>query len=146
MHPRPGGANDHSDRAGPSRSGLASRRVVWSAIGASIAIHILAVGLYPLIFGRIDPNAPAFFPPTVNTRSVLTPLIRLVELDETPNVEQPEDPDEIEDVEEPEAEAGAPILEALPGIVVAPPGPSRLALDDEGLLVAHIVILAPSAC
>ena len=123
MHPRPGGTDDSSDRAGPPRSGLASRRVLWSAFGLSMTIHILAVGLYPLIFEKISRDAQFFFPPVVNGPQG-TPVIRLVELDETRNLDSPEDPDEIEELEDPAVEAVGPVLEGLPGIVVAPSGPS----------------------
>ena len=122
MHPWPGGAGDPSDRAGPSRSGLGSRRVVWSAFGFSAALHILAVILYPLLFERIDPAASPFFPPNAGAPSLGTPVIRLIEIDRTPDAERPEVPEDIEEIEEPAAEAEAPILEGIPGIEVVPPG------------------------
>lgn len=120
MHPWPAGAGDPSDRAGPSRSGLGSRRVVWSAFGFSAALHILVVILYPIMFERIGPEASSFFPPNPSAPSQGTPVIRLIEIDETPSAERPEDPDEIEEIDEPAAEAEAPILDALPGIEVVP--------------------------
>ncbi len=124
MDSRPGDVDDSSDRAGPSRSGLGSRRVVWGAFGVSMTIHVLAVGLYPLIFERFAPDAPAFFPPVVNGPPLGTPVIRLIELERTPDLEPPEDPEEIEVVEDPEAAIEAQVLEGLAGIVVAPAGPS----------------------
>jgi hypothetical protein len=97
---------------------------VWSAFGFSAALHLLVVILYPLLFERIGPEASPFFPPSPSVPLQGTPVIRLIEIDQTPDAERPDDPDEIEELEEPAAEAEAPILEALPGIEVVPLGPT----------------------
>jgi hypothetical protein len=124
MRSRPGGEHDRSDRAGPSRSGLGSRRVVWTAFGASVALHLLAIVLYPLFFDRLEPGA-SFFSPPITTRSVRgTEVIRIVEIEETPEPTTPEEPDEIEEEDEPVARVEVPQLEGVPDVELAPPGPT----------------------
>lgn len=127
MHSRPGGADDPSDRAGPQRSGLGSRRVVWLSFAVSAAIHVLAVVLYPLMFDRIDASGPFVVPPSADGRPQGSVVVRLLEIDEVPDTEQPEEPVELEDVETPEEEVGPPVFDAIPGIEVAPRGPTAAA-------------------
>ncbi len=122
MESRPGGAHDPSDRAGPTRSGLGSRRVVWGAFGLSAVLHLVAILLYPLMFEEMAPGSTRFFPTVADPPSGLE-VIRLVDIEPTPEPEQPEDPDEIEEMAEPQAEAEAPALD-LPGIEIVPLGPS----------------------
>lgn len=122
MQTRPGGTRDPSDRAGPSRSGLGSRRVVWSAFGTSILLHVLAVLLYPTLFESLDPDVPAFFPSDRDPPDGLE-VIQLIDI-EPFEPEEPAEPEEIEEVSDPEAEVGGPVLDALPGIEVVPLGPS----------------------
>ncbi len=123
MNPRPGGEHDASDPAGPSRPGLGSRRVVWTAFGISAAIHVLAIVVYPLMFERLGPGLPVFFPPDPGPAQGVE-VVRLLELDPIVEPEQPEDPEEIEELEEPEARPEAPVLDGLPGIEVVPRGPT----------------------
>ena len=118
---------------------------MWGAFGLSLTIHILAVGLYPLLFEQISPDARAFFPSVVNGPPLGTPVIRLIELDETSNLEPPEDPEEMDDVEDPEAEVQAPILEGLLDIVVAPAGPSAADRLRPRLIDARLWRAPPAA-
>lgn len=124
MQSRPGGANDPTDRAGPNRSGPTSRRITWFSFAASAALHVLAVILYPLMFEPFDPSGGFFPPPSGDARPQGVEVIRLLEVDETPEPEEPEQPRAIDEVEPPRAETGAPILDAIPGVVITPPGPT----------------------
>ncbi len=137
MQPRPGGEGETPDRAEIDRPGLGSRRVVWGAFGASAVIHVLAVILYPYLFDRLDPEGAVFAPPAVAGSTQGSEVIRLIEIDATPDPEQPDEPDEIEDLDEPAPEADAPTFD-LPGIEVAPPGPTAADRLRPRLLDARI--------
>lgn len=136
MTARPGSTDESSDRAGPSRVGLGTRRVVWGAFAASVAVHLLAIFLYPYVFGDLDPGTPALLPPEAEPTQGVE-LIELVEEEPTPEPTDPEDPDEVAEVERPAAEAEAPEIDDPTGIEVVPlTGVAerlRPALSDERL-------------
>lgn len=119
------------------RSGMASRRVVWSAFGISAVVHVLAIALYPTI-GTIEPeNARLPFPDFSTTPEGLQ-VLRLIELAQASDPERPEDPDEIEEIESPDVETISPTFDAETGVDLEPPPPSgaellRPRLTDERL-------------
>jgi hypothetical protein len=119
MNLRPGSTNDASDRAGPARVGLGSRRVVWSAFAISAAVHLLAILLYPLVFEDLGPSVPTSLPTTTEPRQGIE-VVELNEIDAAAEPVEPEDPTEIEDVDRPAADADAPVLEDVTGIEVVP--------------------------
>ena len=120
---RPGGAETSSDRAGPSRSGLGSRRVVRTAFAFSVAVHVLAISMYPR-FVRTRPELGAFPLPATTPTTQGSVVIRLIEIDQTPDPERPDEPEEIEELAEPAPEVDAPSFDALPGIEIVPLGPT----------------------
>ena len=106
------------------------------AMVISVAIHVIAVLMYPVVVRNIRPGAPAFRPPTNAGAAQGAVVLRLIEIDETPDPEQPEDPEEIEEVEAPQAEAEAPIIEGIPVGELVPPGPTAAQLLHPHLLNA----------
>ena len=133
-----GGYTKQSDwDAGRRRSGLGSRRVVWTSFGISIAVHAALIGLYP-VYGTMDPaNARLPFPDFASTPEGLQ-VLRLIELAQPADPERPEDPEEIEEIEPPVAAPAPLILEEEVGLDLTPPPPSgaellRPRLTDERL-------------
>jgi hypothetical protein len=106
------------------------------AFAISVAIHVIAVLLYPVVVTNIRPGAPVFQPPTNTSPPQGAVVLRLIEIDETPDPEQPDDPEEIEEVETPRADAEAPIIEGIPVGELVPPGPTAAQLLRPTLLNA----------
>lgn len=124
MDLRAGGAGPPSDRAaGPRRSGLASRRATTTSFAIAAALHLLALVLYPVVERRLltDGGVP-FFAPTGSSQGVQ--VMRLIEIDPTPDLEEPEDPDELEVIDDPEETPELPVIEGVPTGGLAPLPPS----------------------
>ncbi len=141
MDHRAGGARPPSDRAaGPRRSGLASRRAVTTSFAIAALLHLLVLVLYPVVERRLlSEDGPfPFLAPTGSDQGVQ--VMRLIEIDPTPDVQEPEEPDEIEEIEEPEETPLLPEIEGLPTGGFAPLPPSgaerlRVRLVDPRLWV-----------
>ena len=124
MESRPGGAQSSTDRAWRASRGLGSRRVRAIAIVSSVVLHVVAILLYTSVSDSLRPDGAAFPIPTAGEMEQGIEVIRLVEIDEEPDLEAPEEPEELADVEISAADVGAPALdEPLVGELV-PPGPS----------------------
>jgi len=115
---------DHTNRpdrgAGRVRSGLGSRRVVWTSFGISVTIHLLLLGLYP-IYGTSDPENTRSTVPALTSSSAALELLRLLEVALAADAERPEDPSELEQIESPELAPAPLILERQPGAELTPP-------------------------
>lgn len=138
MESRPDGAASSEDRAWQDSRGLGSRRVRVIATAASVAIHFVAIVLYTLFAGVLKPDTAAFRVPTETESEQGIDVIRLVDLDEEPEIQAPDEPEELLKLEAADADARPP---ALPGPVVGeliPPGPTaaerlRPSLEDPRL-------------
>ena len=135
MQPQEGHTNRSDAGAGRIRSGLGSRRVVWTSFGLSIAIHFLLLALYP-IYGTSDPeNARLPFADLTASARALE-LLRLIEMAQAADVERPDDPTEMGEIASPELTPAPLILEREPGAEFTPPPPTgaellRPRLTDE---------------
>ena len=135
MDTRPDGAEGSADRAWQDSRGLGSRRTRLIATGVSVAVHVVAVVLYTSFVDLFRPDAASFRLPTDSESEQGLEVIRLVDIDEEPEVEAPEEPEELLDVEVADADARPPrIPNPLVGELV-PPGPTaaerlRPDLDD----------------
>ena len=115
-----GGYTGRSDRgAARERSGLGSRRVVWTSFGISVAIHVLLLGLYQSYGTLQQEDARLPFPDFTGSSDALE-LLRLIELAQA-DLERPDDPTEIEEIESPEVAPTPLIFEAEPGLDFTPP-------------------------
>ncbi|MCH7991057.1 MAG: hypothetical protein IIC35_01390 [Gemmatimonadetes bacterium] len=124
MRSRPSGADFDSDRARQTRSGRGALRVRLVAAGLSIALHAIGFLMYPSIVRNLRSDADPLSLSTT-TRPLRGPVVlRLIDIDVRPDLERPENPEEIEEVAAPEAEAEAPIIEAIPLGGLVPPGPT----------------------
>ena len=106
--------------AGRDRSGLGSRRVVWTSFGISVALHLLFIGLYPA-YGTLERDNPNLPSPDFTVSSDALELLRLIEAELASDSERPEDPNEIEAVESPDVTPDPLVLEAEPGLEFTPP-------------------------
>lgn len=88
-------------RAGSPRGGkgLGPPPLVRAAFGISVAVHVLAILLYPALAPRIAPDGVAFPLAAVSGSPEGIEVIQIVEVDVLEDVERPEDPREIERVE-----------------------------------------------
>lgn len=121
MRSRPGGTPSPSDRARQDSRGLGSRRVRFTAFAIAVAVHVIAVLLYPVVAFIFRPDAVEFTTTTDPTTVQGSIVLRLIDIEERPDAERPEDPDEIEQLASPEADAVAPVLEdVLLGELVPP--------------------------
>lgn len=124
MRSRPGGTDPPSDRAWRAHQGLGSRRVRIVAFGAAFALHVIAFLLYPSVIRSLRPEGVAF-PSASSSGAFSGPVaLRLIEIDETLDLDSPEQPEEIEEIEEPEADADAPVIVGIPIGELVPPAPS----------------------
>ena len=116
-----GGQTNRAGRgAGRDRSGLGSRRVVWTSFGISVALHLLFIGLYPA-YGTLERDNPNLPSPDFTVSSDALELLRLIEAELASDSERPEDPNEIESVESPDVTPDPLVLEAEPGLEFTPP-------------------------
>ena len=106
--------------AGRVRSGLGSRRVVWTSFAVSIAIHVLVLGLYP-IYGTSEPENARLRGPTSTASSAALRLLRLIEMAQAADAERPDDPTEIDEIETSELAPAPVILQREPGAELTPP-------------------------
>lgn len=134
------GPDDNSDSgasspAGRSRSGLGSRRVVWTAFAISAALHLWVIVVYPSL-RRVEVESPVPFLVDIDTE---TPdgmeVIEVIEMSEE-DPERPEEPEAVESVEAPAVDPGAPEVGGLEEPVLVAPGPTaaerlRPNLQDE---------------
>ena len=124
MVKRPGGTESPTDRAWAESRGLGSRRVRVGAALVSVVLHLVAIVLYTSLVEDLRPDSAAFPIPSAGETEQGLEVIRLLELDEEPDLEAPEEPEELEDVRVADADARAPELEEpLVGELV-PPGPT----------------------
>lgn len=124
MRSRPDDPDSSADRAWPESRGLGSRRTRLVAAIVSVALHLIAILAYTSVVERLRPEAASFRVPTDTESEQGLDVIRLVEIDEEPEVEAPEEPREIQEVQVSEVDARPP---RLPGPVVGelvPPGPT----------------------
>ena len=122
MQNRAGGRDPTLDRVTPRRSGLGSRPVVRAAFAVSVAIHVLAVLLYPALSRRLDPEGAAFPYPTAAGSPEGIEVIELVEVDVVEELERPQDPEEIERVEAAPIQIRRPTLGEAEAVELPTPG------------------------
>lgn len=129
MENRPG-ANDPSvERVTRRRSGLGPPSVRRAAFGVSVAIHVLAILLYPTVSRRLDPQGAAFpFPQAAGSPGGIE-VIEVVEVDVLEELERPEDPEEVARIDTAPVEVARPTLG----------GPDRIELPAPGLTPAEIL-------
>lgn len=122
MQTRPDDADHSADRAWRNSRGLGSRRVRLLAAGVSVALHVVAIVLYTAFADILRPDTASLPIPTDSEVEQGLEVIRLLEIDEQPELEAPEEPEEITEVEVADADARPPFI---PGPVVGelvPPG------------------------
>ena len=121
----PAGNSDNRG-AGQGRSGLGSRRVVWTAFAFSVVLHVVVMFVYPSVMRRdVTDPAPSLLPSTADPSSDMEVIALLeIALDEDP--QRPEDPEDVEDVEAPDIAPTGPDLGALEGPVLVRPGPTAV--------------------
>lgn len=107
-----------------TRSGFSSSRVWWGCFAASVAIHFLAVAIYPFFGNTVNIDAISFNFPNVSGRTEGIQVLRLVEVDDPIASERPDDPEEIEDVDDPEPPMTPVPIEGTPDPELIPPPPS----------------------
>lgn len=112
---------EHPSRA---RSGFSSSRVWWVCFAASVAIHFLAVAIYPFFGNTVNIDAISFSFPNVSGRTEGIQVLRLVEVADPIASERPDDPEEIEDVDDPEPPMTPVPIEGTPDPELIPPPPS----------------------
>jgi hypothetical protein len=95
---------------------------VRRAFAVSIAVHVLAVVMYPSVVRRISPEGVAFLFPAIAGAPEGIEVIRIVEVDQIQDVERPEDPREVAEIEVAAAEVEGPGLEDAPEVVLPRPG------------------------
>jgi hypothetical protein len=122
MAERTGGRDSTSGRVTAGRSGLGSPPVVRAAFGVSVAVHALAILLYPTLSSRLEPGSVAFpFPTAAGTPDGIE-VIRILEVDLLEDVVRPEDPREIERIETARVAVEGPMLGDLAGVDLPAPG------------------------
>lgn len=116
-----GGQDPRLDRAGPSRRGLGSRRLVWGAFAVSAALHVFAVLLYPALFPRLAPSEAQYVVPIGTATPGGLEVVQVIEID---IVEEPDEPDEpeFEPIEEREVRVSGPQATEGPVVDFARPG------------------------
>ena len=107
-----------------TRSGFSSSRVWWGCFAASVAIHFLAVAIYPFFGNTVNIDAISFNFPNVSGRTEGIQVLRLVEVDDPIASERPDDPEEIEDVDDPDPLMTPVPIEGTPDPELIPPPPS----------------------
>jgi len=122
MDERAVGLDAGEDRVGARRPGLGSPSLVRAAFGTSIALHLLAIAMYPALVRRLGPEAVGVGLPAVFGSPDGVQVLRIVEIDVVGDVERPEDPEEIEDFEVGSVNAAGPRLEDEGGVELARPG------------------------
>ena len=83
-----------TNRAGRDRSGLGSRRVVWTSFGISVALPLLFIGLSPA-YGTLERDNPNLPSPDFTVSSDALELLRLIEAELASDSERPEDPQDV---------------------------------------------------
>jgi len=124
METRADGAEDSADRAWQDSRGLGSRRIRLLAAVASVVVHVVAVVLYTAFADDLRPDVAAFPLPTDSESEEGVEVIRLLELDEEPELEAPEEPEELLEVEVADADARPPRIEGPTVGELVPPSPS----------------------
>lgn len=127
MIDRAGGDDTSSDRsAATRRPDHGSRRLVWTAIGFSAVLHLIAIAIYPVLFDRLRPEAVSFplDPETSEPQGI--ELMQLVELDDSEAGEPPEEPEYAADPVVPGMRFDLPPLNEGVEVELAPP-PSNAA-------------------
>lgn len=137
MENQAGGQDPRLDRAGPSRSGLGPRRLVWGAFAASVVVHVVIVALYASLFPRIVPSRANYVVPVGTPTREGMQVMRVVEIDARPDVDVPAEP-ELEPVRDRDAAVERPGVEEAPVVDFARPGISavdrlRPRISDERL-------------
>jgi hypothetical protein len=122
MEDRTGDRDPTSGRVARRRSGLGSPRLVRTALGVSVAIHVLAILIYPALSRRLDPQGIAFPTPSSEGSSGGIEVIQLVEVDVAPELARPEDPREIERIAAPPVPIEGPGVGDLAGVDLPTPG------------------------
>ncbi len=117
----PAGNTDNRG-AGQGRSGLGSRRVVWTAFAVSVVVHVVVLFVYPSMTPREVTNPVPFLLPSTADPSTDMEVIALVEIAPEEDPERPEDPEEVEDVSAPDIAPTGPDLGALEGPILVRPG------------------------
>jgi len=107
---------------GPEPRGVAPRRVLWSAFGVSLAVHALAVLLYPAIARELRTGAAPFSFSSESARVVGIEVLRIVEVDQLEDAERPEEPREIDDLDAPAVTVEGPRLDERPSAELPVPG------------------------
>ena len=68
------------EHLGRARSGFSSSRVWWVCFAGSVAIHFLAVAIYPFFGNTVNIDAISFSFPNVSGRTEGIQVLRLVEV------------------------------------------------------------------
>lgn len=124
MRSRPDGADLSADRAWLESRGLGSRRTRLLAAAVSVVVHLIAILAYTSVVDSLRPEQATFPMPSDTDTEQGLEVIRLLELDEEPELEAPDEPQELRDVEVAEADARPP---RIPGPMVGelvPLGPT----------------------
>ena len=120
MRDRAGGADpSKAPGAGGGRTALGPRRVLWVSFGLSVAIHVIALLLYPAFVNRVRPENAAFPFPDFAGESGGIEVVRLIDFEAVPDPVEPEEPEVIEEVPAPEVTPEVPVIDAPvgPGLV-----------------------------
>ena len=107
-----------------TRSGFSSSRVWWVCFTASVAIHLLAVAIYPFFGNTVDIEAISFTFPNISGRAEGIQVLRLVEVADPIASERPDDPEEIDEVDDPEPPMTPVPIEGTPDPELVRPPPS----------------------
>lgn len=125
MESQAGGQDLRPDLAGPSRRALGSRRLVWGAFAASIAVHVVFIVLYPSLAPRFRPSDNESVVPVGTQPPKGIEVVNVAEVDVAEEVEEPEEP-EFEPIQErvataaPSGAPGVPVVDfSRPGIPAA---------------------------
>ncbi|MEQ9399120.1 MAG: hypothetical protein RJQ04_08095 [Longimicrobiales bacterium] len=137
---RPAGSpspiSDRNDRS--RRSGLASRRVLVASFGVSVALHVIALLLYPAMRPAGVREFVPFLLPSASSALDGMEVIQVVEVDELDS-EAPAAPVMPTEVQPSGVDADAPSTDPGQGIdPLVPPGPTaaerlRITLEDRRL-------------
>ena len=118
------GDSDRVEHPSRTRSGFSSNRVWWVCFAASVAIHFLAVAIYPFFGNTVNIDAISFNFPNVLGRIEGIQVLRLVEVADPIASDRPDDPEEIEDLDDPEPSMTPVPIEGTPDPELIPPPPS----------------------
>jgi hypothetical protein len=111
-------------RTGRSRSGLGSRRVIYTAFAISAAVHLLFIVVYPSLMHRdIRTEIPFLLPINVENPQGMD-VIQVIEVLPEEDPERPDEPEVVESVTDPAVAARLPDLGAVEGPVLVEPGPT----------------------